>query len=244
MKVIINADDFGLNSTVNSRTNELIRQGKITSATIIANAPCTDEAIELALSSSFASFGVHLNCTEGVALCRDTISEPFLDGNGNIMREKLGLLGNIDSSAKFIYREWTLQLERIIRSGINISHIDSHHHMHTRPWLFPILMKIQKKFGIARVRNTMNIYPKDFEISGSLKLKKKIWSSVMHCSGSKMTTFFTSYKFHEEIPQTRASDTVELMVHPGHPGFSDETRMLENNELQLRGFELINYNGL
>jgi predicted glycoside hydrolase/deacetylase ChbG (UPF0249 family) len=244
VRVIINADDFGLNSPVNVRTNELIKQGKITSATILANAPCADEAIEIALSSSLASFGVHLNCTEGVPLCREAVAEPFLDDSGKIMREKLGLFSDIDNSAKFVYREWTMQLERVISSGVNVSHIDSHHHMHTRPWLLPILIKIQKEFGIRRVRNTMNIYPQDLTISGGLRLKKKIWSSALRCSGARMTSFFTSYKYHEAISWKRALDTVELMVHPGHPSFAEETNMLEDNDLQSRGFELITYHDL
>lgn len=244
MRVIINADDFGLNSTVNFRTNELIKQGKITSATILANAPCADEAIEIALNSSLASFGVHLNCTEGVPLCREAVPEHMLDDSGIFRLEKLESSNDIVNSARFIYREWALQLERVISSGVNVSHIDSHHHMHTRPWLLPILMRLQKEFGICRVRNTMNIYPVDLEIRNLLRLKKKIWSSVLRMSGVRMTSFFTSFAYYESVSWDRGLDTVELMVHPGHPKFDQETTMLENTDLQSLGVELITYHDL
>ena len=42
--VIVNADDLGMSQEVNDATFELMSKGRISSATIMANAPATREA--------------------------------------------------------------------------------------------------------------------------------------------------------------------------------------------------------
>ena len=45
MRVIVNADDFGLNACVNDRILDLMSRRRITSATLIANSPAVEEAV-------------------------------------------------------------------------------------------------------------------------------------------------------------------------------------------------------
>ena len=45
MKIIINADDLGLSCLVNDEIFSLIANGRITSSTIMANAPATEDAL-------------------------------------------------------------------------------------------------------------------------------------------------------------------------------------------------------
>ena len=75
--LIINADDFGLNKSVNGAVSELFQLGAITSATILAPAPLSEEACRISAGSGLA-VGVHwtLNsewADEVEALCRDLV---------------------------------------------------------------------------------------------------------------------------------------------------------------------------
>lgn len=64
MKVIINADDFGLNREVNAAILDLIGRGGITSVTMLANASAIQEGVKKLPKDSPCSFGVHLNLPE------------------------------------------------------------------------------------------------------------------------------------------------------------------------------------
>ena len=50
-KIIINADDFGLNSSVNKAIVESFNNGLINSTTLMANMPGFEEAVEMAHKS-------------------------------------------------------------------------------------------------------------------------------------------------------------------------------------------------
>src|SRR5215470_3810176 len=60
MRIIVNADDFGFDDDSVDATIECIERGCVTSATIMANMPASDRAIEFARTRPDVSFGVHL----------------------------------------------------------------------------------------------------------------------------------------------------------------------------------------
>ena len=64
MRVIINADDFGLNTDVNDRIIELMSRRCIASATLIENAPAVEEAVRSVPRGRNCSIGVHINLAE------------------------------------------------------------------------------------------------------------------------------------------------------------------------------------
>ena len=65
-KLIINADDFGLNTTVNNAIIESFKKGFINSTTILANMPGFNEGVALAHENNIVNkIGIHLSLTEG-----------------------------------------------------------------------------------------------------------------------------------------------------------------------------------
>ena len=69
MNAIVNADDFGLNQSVNRAIAESFRNGLCLNTTLIVNMPYADEAVEIAYKEGFSDrVGLHLNLTEGVPL--------------------------------------------------------------------------------------------------------------------------------------------------------------------------------
>src|SRR5262249_32273344 len=110
MRIIINSDDMGINSTVNEQTLDLIESRQITSATLLANAPALEDAVRRIPKHTRCSFGVHLNLTEFVPLTppRDLSNlEPFLDSNGCFAGEAVLRSVPIDARARdTIFKEW------------------------------------------------------------------------------------------------------------------------------------------
>src|SRR5215510_14305421 len=84
MQVIVNADDLGMSREVNEAIFDLMARGRVTSASLLANAPATEEAIRTIPKFPHCSFGAHLNITEYEPLCRSANLLGLLDGEGKL----------------------------------------------------------------------------------------------------------------------------------------------------------------
>ena len=252
MRIIINADDFGSNAHVNDRIIELLSLRRITSATLIANAPAVEEAVRRIPGGVNCSIGIHLNLTEFQPLT----PQKEMGILGSCLDEKGCFSGKIIRTVKVtsqlkdaIFKELCLQIEKIISLGIQISHFDSHHHVHTIPALFPVVKRLQRHFGIRKVRTTENIRPSFLKASLSLILKKRIWDlALRHYYRTTTTSGFTFFATFYSLVKTRSlnHDSIELMVHPGNIDFEEETQLLYTDWQKTLPFstELISYHDL
>jgi hypothetical protein len=69
VKLIVNADDFGLSSAVNEAIMRAFEMGIIDRTSAIANAPYFADACQLAIEKGFENrVGVHFNILEGRAI--------------------------------------------------------------------------------------------------------------------------------------------------------------------------------
>jgi len=79
--------------------------------------------------------------------------------------------------------------------------------------------------------------------------KHRQWIRKMRKEGYAMTDFFDSYRrfcyCFPKLLKYKKMKVLELMTHPGHNGYLDETEMMMRKELQnICQYELINYNQL
>ena len=159
--MIINADDLGKSSEVNEAIGHALEDGVITSSTIMANSTTWDQVHKIIDRNPQASFGVHLNLTEGRALTINPVltAAGIVDENNVFTKNVRNLPNYSDELLQAIKTEWDAQLNKVIKiEGINVTHIDGHHHIHTfYPFRF-ILIELLKKYGITKVRNRYN-YP-------------------------------------------------------------------------------------
>src|SRR5260370_14404706 len=68
--LVVNGDDFGLPSGVNAGMIEAHARGILTSASLFANAPATDEAIRLARQVPTLGVGCHLALVDAYPVLR------------------------------------------------------------------------------------------------------------------------------------------------------------------------------
>jgi len=247
MKIIINGDDFGYSERVNQAIISLAKDGKITSTTIMANGPFFKDAINQLKGLKSCSVGVHLNISKFKPLScqKEFMNYKMLDHEGNL---KDGIHGNklTLKMIKAIETEWKKQIDKVMEHGIQISHLDSHKHVHTIPSLFWSLKKMQKIFGIRKLRITTNIYLSNFEIPNKKLLQKKLWKFLIrNYYKTKTTDYFTSAEwFIMEINRFKnmSHKSIELMCHPGAKENDDET-LLRGNWIKKAPFDfkLISY---
>ena len=260
LRVIVNADDFGLNETVNAAIEKCIKQGLITSTTIMAAGEGFDDAVTLAKKYPYISYGVHLTLDELSSLTKS----PVLHKYGMTDSEGLFIKGGV-----FRVQEWThelttaihyeleAQIDKIISAGLTPSHFDGHHHCHTVKYLHGIMVELTRKYNITKVRVpldardmdmilhhitpaiskrtvTNSILPSKKSSNGIIKRVRLNFSMICNDRFFKRSFNTTDYccsvasfKKNEEYLKTHfRGKTIELMCHPGHPNYKEETELL------------------
>ena len=165
VKIIVNADDFGVSSQVNDSVARLLAQKKITSATILANSESLDEVLDITRQYPNVSFGAHLNLTAGKSLTQNPVFYDcgIMDEKGDFILKKAfqNVPNPNEALRKAIKEEWQAQISVIQELGIPISHLDGHHHCNTWNGLLPTLREIVKENKIFRVRSTFRFPTKE-----------------------------------------------------------------------------------
>lgn len=247
VKIVINADDLGAGPLVNQAVERLMRAGRVTSATILANSPLVEDAAALAQSLPGRSFGVHLNLTEGRPLTDPRGLAAILDGEGRFARARAER-PQPPAVLRAMYREWEAQVRRVRSLGVEVSHLDSHHHLHTRPWMLPLVMLLMRRSGIRRVRLSKNLYHGEHVSRGKLLAKAAFNQMLKLPPGVRATRWFTEILTFRDAARemTPPPGSLELMTHPG------PARYLAEEEALWAGFweslpfavELVSYHGI
>jgi hopanoid biosynthesis associated protein HpnK len=156
-RIILSADDFGLTTGVNRAIIELHQAGVLTSATLMACAGATDDAIELAHSTPTLDAGCHVVLVDGEPLRKARELPSLVDaGTGRFMPtpgkffERL-LTGRIHSEE--IEAEAGAQIGLLQSKGVALTHIDTHKHVHMFPGVLRPVLRAARAAGIRGVRN-------------------------------------------------------------------------------------------
>jgi predicted glycoside hydrolase/deacetylase ChbG (UPF0249 family) len=232
MKVIINCDDLGMSPRVNEDVFELMGQKRVTSATMMMNAPFLEDAAGQIGRHKDCSFGVHLNLTQFTPLTSHPGLRPLLNEAG----EFSGILRSVPLGFRWtrdlrqgVFAEWSAQIERGLALGIPISHLDSHHHVHTQMGLLGVLKQVRERFGICRIRLRRNIGNLAKPIGMGRRTANQAWNlALRHYVQARTTDMFAAFStFHDELcAGSVLPGTIELMCHPGSDRFAAETALL------------------
>jgi chitin disaccharide deacetylase len=240
LPVIVNADDLGMSLEVNAAIFDLMARGRLSSATIMANAPATRQAANRVAAFPACSFGVHLNLTEFEPLTFGSGARRLVDEHGRMSRAIEAVPASLDL-LRAAYDELCAQIERVARLGVPITHLDSHNHVHTRPAFFPVLKALQRRYRIRKVRLSKNFYAPEQPCPPGLVLKKRAFNWALRSMYPTRTTdaFSELLTFHRaSAARKRSAGPIELMVHPGAAYAADETAILDGNWIARAGLPL------
>lgn len=154
--LILNADDFGYTKGINEGIIRAHRDGILTSATLMANGPAFDDAVERAKTNPKLGIGCHLVLTGGFSVAPREEIPSLADAEGRLPESLAGLVTRLSFGSvrtKDIERELRAQIKKIRRAGIELTHVDTHKHTHVHPRVMSAIGRIAQEFGITRVRN-------------------------------------------------------------------------------------------
>ncbi|WP_373950332.1 carbohydrate deacetylase [Vibrio pomeroyi] len=126
MKLILNADDFGLTESVNLGIVDCLKAGMVKSTTIMMNQPGTQHAIELYHQGLVPEVGLHFTVTAGKPISSPELIPSLVDDQGYFL-DKTTLLNKADVAEEEVVLELNAQYQAALDAGLKINHIDSHH---------------------------------------------------------------------------------------------------------------------
>jgi hopanoid biosynthesis associated protein HpnK len=236
LKLIVNADDFGISEAVNRGIAEAHDRGIVTSTSLMATGPAFEHAVQLARGRPRLAIGVHLVLTEHRPLV-GAAAAPSLVGDDGSFEPHVGQLLKRALARRISYqevrRELAAQVERVRAAGIRISHLDGHQHAHVLPGVARVVAELAAAHGIAAVR-----YPAE-RVRGymlrSLGQTRRLAEQAalrLFCASSALKRLrrsdeFVGFYFGGRLDEANlatvleslpAAGTVELMCHPGDEG--------------------------
>jgi len=151
-RLIVNADDFGLATSVNDAIIAAHRYGIVTSTSLLANGRAFGEAVAACRQLPELSVGVHLNLTAEPPL---TPAATLVNGRGELHLAPLQLWMQIlrrQIRIEDIRAEFHAQIAKVFDAGIIPSHLDGHLHVQVLPPVADIVIDLAREFSISNVR--------------------------------------------------------------------------------------------
>jgi hopanoid biosynthesis associated protein HpnK len=153
--LIFNADDFGWTDGQNLAVERAHRLGVLNRASLLCNGSAFYEAVQISRNNPFLGVGVHLTLNEGLPLLPANHLPHITTPEGAFFDSIFSILGRwIDRKnlQEEVREEWTAQIEKALRTGIKISHLDSHKHVHLLPTLLDVAVDLSQEFQIRYLR--------------------------------------------------------------------------------------------
>src|SRR5438046_2478964 len=154
-QLVVNADDLGLTVGVNDGIFDAYDLGILTSASLFANAPATADAIRRVRSHPALGIGAHLTLVDGSPTLPPRDVPTLVEDDGRFRTSwKPFIVACLQRRVSLdeVERELVAQIERLQRSGLTLTHLDAHKHVHAYPPVFAIVARLAVSFGIPVVR--------------------------------------------------------------------------------------------
>jgi hopanoid biosynthesis associated protein HpnK len=154
-RLIVNADDFGASEEVNEAVIRAFKEGVLTSTSLMVSAPAAEQAVRLAKENPGLAVGIHLVTVVGQSVLPHSEIPTLVDENGNFSNNPVtaGLKYFFSPPARReLRRELAAQFEKFKSTGLRLSHIDGHLHLHVHPVIFNAALELGAKYGCRNMR--------------------------------------------------------------------------------------------
>lgn len=229
MRLIVNADDFGYAPGVTRGIAQAHREGVVTATTLMANAPDSAAAGELARRMPSLDVGAHVVFTYGRALTPADQIRSLVDEHGAFPRVT-ELLRSGQPRAEDALVEARAQYARArALIGREPTHLDTHHWVHDMPALEDAMLALAKETGAA-LRAHDGRQRSRFRDAG-VRATDRFVREFQHAGAIGVDSLVALLEYLAE----EEGGTVELMCHPGEP----DAELLEGSSYAAeRGTEL------
>jgi hopanoid biosynthesis associated protein HpnK len=270
IRLIVNADDFGISSSANRAILRAHKEGVLTSTSLMVNQQATEEAVRMAWAEPTLAVGFHLTLACG----RATLPPTRLPG---LVNEK-GEFDNDPARAGFRYftrrrlhplikQEMAAQVDKFHATGLRMDHFNGHLHFHLHPTIFDLVQRHSRSWKVEATRLTRERLRANLALAhgrylyrlshwfifgrlsrrASLKLKQRGVKHADYTYGLLQNDRLDEAFLVKLLKRLRPG-TFEVFCHPDEDAHRHELEALTSKEvrriIQDRGIELIRYQDL
>src|SRR4051812_9691672 len=237
-RLIVTADDVGLHRGMTEGTIRAHREGIVTACSLVANGVAFYDAVERLRDVPSLEVGVHLTLVEERSLTGMRLPSSYVEFVRD-MKDRVA-----------IERELRAQIERVLATGLRVTHLNGHQHVHMWPSVFAIVSRLADEYGIGYVRRVR-------DRGGRGGIMRHLSIAALNALGSGGSTIGVMEAGHLTADRIiellrYVGRTTELVTHPGiavdayphwHYDWDAETEALCDPRLRQaiadRGIELV-----
>jgi chitin disaccharide deacetylase len=236
-RLIVTADDVGLDRGMTAGAIRAHRDGIVTACSVVANGREFDDAVARLRDVPSLEVGVHLALVEERAL---TTGAPM---PRNYVRFVLGRRGDMEP-------ELRAQIEKVLATGLPVTHLNGHQHLHMLPRIRRVVERLAKEYGIGYVRVVNDRGGKSRRLSMAVLNRVAAAAPGRWTIGVAEAGHLTASRIVELLDHVE--DVTELVTHPGigvtgyaHWGYAwgEETRALcdpaVRDAIAARGIQVV-----
>jgi hopanoid biosynthesis associated protein HpnK len=241
-QLIVNADDLGLTPAVNRGVVRAFRDGIVTSASLLVTGSAFEEAVALARQNPELDVGLHLTLVEERAVLGREVLPTLVDETGRFPSTsseffRRVFVGRIKWDE--VEREIAAQIARFQKTGLRLSHLDSHQHLHMFPPVFQIVRRLTRRLENIWIRNPAGPWRKSSDVRMGRWVRRLglnltcLSARVLHGAPSpQMPDGIYGFEVSgcltraalEQILRNIPDGLYELVCHPGEDDVATRTR--------------------
>ena len=148
--LIVTADDVGLHPGMTEGAIRGHRQGIVTACSIVANGVAFDDAVQRLRELPSLEVGVHLTLVEEKPLTALRRAKKYTSFVPLYLARVIGI--------EAVERELRAQIEKVLATGLRVTHLNGHQHLHVLPRIFAVVKKLAAEYSIGYVRIVDDFY--------------------------------------------------------------------------------------
>ena len=232
VRLIVNADDYGLTPGINRSVTELAAAGAISSTTLMANGGAFPDAV----AAMAPHVGCHVVLVDGEPISPAADVPSLVGEDGRLETSLLRFVSDLQMgriSEQEIESEAVAQISRLQAAGVAVTHLDTHKHTHLFPRVARPLMRAAMRCGVQAIRNpfeqawsanlTRGALLRRIEVA-ALRRFSRTFHQLRRAAGLKTTdgsigVSATGHLDEETLERLLAAATYgtwELVCHPGY----------------------------
>jgi hopanoid biosynthesis associated protein HpnK len=187
-RLIVNGDDFGLSPQVNAGILHAHTHGILTSTSLIVTGAAWQEAVALAKDTPSLSVGLHVTLVQGRAVLPPHLLTSVTAWNGAFSDNPTmaGLRYFFSHQARVQIRdECRAQIERFLKTGLSLAHLDGHVNIHMHPVVLDALLDLASEYGVKAMRLTREDVRTSLACDPRHSLRKR-WESFIFTQLSRV----------------------------------------------------------
>jgi hopanoid biosynthesis associated protein HpnK len=183
-RLIITADDFGMDRTVNEAVEEAHRRGVLTGASLVVTGEAAADAVERARRMPRLGVGLHLALVSAPPALHPDEIPALMDRKGRGLGGRpcrtgaqIALSRDVRLQAR---AEIRAQLDLFRKTGLSLDHVDGHWHFHQHPAVADALAELAPAYGIRAVRVAYEPALPSWRAAGRRGLLRRMADALAH----------------------------------------------------------------